>query len=50
MRRRYMRECGIADAYAAENTVMIHISRIRSKIEINPAKPGIHKGGVGNWL
>lgn len=28
-----------SDAYAVENTVMIHISRIRSKIEINPAKP-----------
>lgn len=27
------------DAYAVENTVMIHISRIREKIEINPKKP-----------
>lgn len=27
------------DAYAVENTVMIHISRIREKIEINPRKP-----------
>ncbi len=28
-----------SEAYSVENTVMIHISRIRSKIEINPAKP-----------
>lgn len=27
------------DAYAVENTVMIHINRIRSKLEINPRKP-----------
>ena len=27
------------EAYAVENTVMIHISRIREKIEINPKKP-----------
>ncbi len=28
-----------SDAYAVENTVMIHINRIRSKLEINPRKP-----------
>ena len=28
-----------SEAYSVENTVMIHISRIRSKIEINPSKP-----------
>lgn len=28
-----------ADAYAVENTVMVHISRIREKLEINPKKP-----------
>ncbi len=27
------------DAYSIENTVMIHIRRIREKIEINPKKP-----------
>lgn len=27
------------EAYAVENTVMIHISRIREKLEINPRKP-----------
>ncbi len=27
------------EAYAVENTVMVHISRIREKIEINPRKP-----------
>ena len=27
------------DAYAVENTVMVHISRIREKIELNPKKP-----------
>ena len=28
-----------SDAYAVENTVMIHISRIRAKLEDNPDKP-----------
>lgn len=28
-----------SDAYAVENTVMIHISRIREKLELNPKKP-----------
>lgn len=27
------------DAYAVENTVMVHISRIREKLEVNPKKP-----------
>ncbi len=31
--------CWDSDAYAVENTVMIHISRIRKKIELNPSKP-----------
>ena len=28
-----------SDAYAVENTVMVHISRIRDKLELNPKKP-----------
>lgn len=28
-----------SDAYAVENTVMVHISRIREKMELNPKKP-----------
>ncbi|MBR6772772.1 MAG: response regulator transcription factor [Clostridia bacterium] len=28
-----------SDAYAVENTVMVHISRIREKLEVNPKKP-----------
>lgn len=28
-----------SDAYAVENTVMVHISRIREKLELNPRKP-----------
>ena len=28
-----------SDAYAVENTVMVHISRIREKIEFDPKKP-----------
>ena len=28
-----------SDAYSVENTVMIHISRIREKLELNPKKP-----------
>ncbi len=27
------------DAYSVENTVMVHIRRIREKIEINPREP-----------
>ena len=27
------------EAYAVENTVMVHISRIREKLEVNPKKP-----------
>ena len=38
-----------SDAYAVENTVMVHISRIREKMEINPKKPEYLKvvWGVG---
>lgn len=28
-----------SDAYSVENTVMVHISRIRDKLELNPKKP-----------
>ena len=28
-----------SDAFAVENTVMVHISRIREKLEVNPKKP-----------
>ena len=36
------------DAYAAENTVMVHIRRIREKIEYNPKEPEYLKvGGIG---
>jgi len=28
-----------SDAFGVENTVMVHISRIRDKLEINPKKP-----------
>lgn len=27
------------DAYSVENTIMVHIRRIREKIEINPNEP-----------
>ena len=38
-----------SDAYAVENTVMVHISRIREKLELNPKKPEYLKvvWGVG---
>ena len=41
--------CWDSDAYAVENTVMIHISRLRKKLEINPSKPEYIKvvWGVG---
>ena len=32
-------------AYSVENTVMVHIRRIREKIEINPKRAKIFKGG-----
>lgn len=37
------------DAYAVENTVMVHISRIREKLELNPRKPDYLKvvWGIG---
>lgn len=40
------------DSYAVENTVMIHISRLRGKIEINPKQPEYIKvvWGVGYKL
>lgn len=43
------REVWGGDAYAVENTVMVHISRIREKLELNPKKPEYLKvvWGVG---
>ncbi len=40
------------DAYNVENTVMVHISRIREKIELNPKKPEYLKvvWGIGYVL
>ena len=35
----YRRVWGEETAYACENTVMVHIRRIREKIEINPGEP-----------
>lgn len=37
-------------AYSAENTVMVHIRRIREKIELNPSEPGILESGMGDRL
>jgi len=41
-----------SDAYAVENTVMVHISRIREKLELNPRKPEYLKvvWGIGYVL
>ncbi len=40
------------DAYAAENTVMVHIRRIREKIEYKPTEPEYLKvvWGIGNKI
>ena len=35
------------EAYASENTVMVHIRRIREKIELNPREPDYLKVGWG---
>ena len=42
----------VQDAYAVENTVMVHISRIREKLELDPANPEYirTKWGVGYYL
>ena len=42
----------ICVAYACENTVMVHISRIREKLEVNPKKPEYLKvvWGIGYVL
>ena len=44
----YRRVCG-EEAYASENTVMVHIRRIREKIELNPREPDYLKvvWGIG---
>ncbi len=41
-----------ADAYAVENTVMVHIRRIREKIELDPRRPEYLKviWGIGYVL
>lgn len=46
------RGCRQEEAYSVENTVMIHMSRIRKKIEIDPSKPDYIKvvWGVGYKL
>ena len=38
-----------SDSYACENTVMVHIRRIREKIELNPKEPDYIKvvWGIG---
>lgn len=37
-------------SFSPENTVSVHIRRIREKIEINPEGTEISEGGVGDWL
>ena len=46
----YRRVWGEETAYACENTVMVHIRRIREKVELNPKGARLHQGGVGNWI
>ena len=38
------------DAYSVENTVMVHIRRIREKNRNYAEKSKIFEGGVGNWI
>lgn len=41
---------GESNVYAPENTVMVHIRRIREKIELNPKEPEYVKVVWGSWL
>ena len=45
----YLRVWGEETAYACENTVMVHIRRIREKVELNPKEPDYIKvvWGIG---
>ena len=45
----YRRVWGEETAYACENTVMVHIRRIREKVELNPSEPDYIKvvWGIG---
>ena len=45
----YRRVWGAETAYACENTVMVHIRRIREKVELNPKEPDYIKvvWGIG---
>lgn len=45
----YRRVWGEETAYACENTVMVHIRRIREKVELNPKEPDYIKvvWGIG---
>ena len=45
----YQRVWGEETAYACENTVMVHIRRIREKVELNPSEPDYIKvvWGIG---
>ena len=38
------------ESFNVENTVAVHIRRIREKIEINPKEPRYFKGGMGNRI
>ena len=44
-----MKRCGTKDAFQSDNTVMVHIRKVREKIEENPRKPRYIKTvwGVG---
>ena len=37
-------------AFNPENTVTVHIRKIREKIEINPSEPKVFEGSVGSWI
>ena len=45
-----MRAYGDEKAVGAENTMAVHIRRIREKIEINPEGTEQFEGGMGHWI
>ena len=47
---RYTKKVWNEESFNVENTVAVHIRRIREKIEINPKGTKVFEGSVGSWI